>query len=366
MGKYYLNTLEQNTAHRESVITRDTAYYKDEVSFPLQAYLYIIRDYLTYGYFKETETIHCVAKRGKVDWNRTIKTQHAYFQDGEAYYLEFVTNNSQLNSNELITLIHEFCVYSSFQMVGWLFSRYMPPKPRIKFQKKLFLSVLNKKIQSTFNDRNRSLFASMRAIVLWCGENSSSSRFVYGTTRFEYVWERMIDKVYGIANKQDYFPHTIWNLNGIDIDNASLEPDSIMLWNNKVYILDAKYYKFGWTGHPGDLPESTSINKQITYGEYVAESGKFLADGKQPEVYNAFIMPFDSKGKKFFTENNIKYIGTARSTWKSNNKDYEMIQGILLDVKHLMKCAIRLDTEEIIQMAKEIDYAVMSQGIKEG
>ena len=358
-----LNTLEKNTDRRESSFFTDARDYRDDVLFPLQAYLYVIKDYFSYGYFKETEISRCVAKRGKIDWPRTIKTQRTYLQDGDAYYLDFVTKKSQLNANELITLIHEYCVYNSFKMMGWLFSQYMPKRPRIRFQKKLFLSVLNEKIQNTFNDHHKKLFINMRAIVLWLGDGSSNSRYTFGTNRFEYVWERMLDRVYGISNKQEYFPHTIWNVDGCDTDNASLEPDSIMLWNNKIYVLDAKYYRFGWSGNPGDLPESTSINKQITYGEYIAESGKFKKNGNTPIVYNAFIMPFDSKGKKFYTDKNIRYAGTARSTWKLNLKEYEFIHGILLDVKHLMKCTVKLDSDEILEMAQAIDNAVSLHAI---
>lgn len=99
----------------------------------------------------------------------------------------------------------------------------------------------------------------------------------------------MIDKVFGIPEKVEYFPKTTWNLeNGKKYDNAFLEPDSIMLHDGKVYVLDAKYYKYGWSGAPGHLPESTSINKQITYGEYIAKSEKFLKEGQHPTVYNAF------------------------------------------------------------------------------
>ena len=41
-----------------------------------------------------------------------------------------------------------------------------------------------------------------------------------------------------------------------------------LIKNNKVYILDAKYYRYGTTFFAGDMPETTSIQKQITYGEY--------------------------------------------------------------------------------------------------
>ena len=38
---------------------------------------------------------------------------------------------------------------------------------------------------------------------------------------------------------------------------------------------DAKYYKYGVTGNTRDLPESTSINKQITYGIHGSNEKKF-------------------------------------------------------------------------------------------
>lgn len=64
-----------------------------------------------------------------------------------------------------------------------------------------------------------------------------------------------------------------------------------MLYNNNIYVLDAKYYKYGATKNRFDLPESASINKQITYGEYIDAQ----ADLKNPDsvIYNAFLMPFD-------------------------------------------------------------------------
>ena len=192
--------------------------------------------------------------------------------------------------------------------------------------------------------------------VIKAVEDDEESDFRYGTFHFEYVWEKMIDRVFGIQDKEKYFPRTTWNLsNGKVYNNATLEPDTIMLINDNVYVLDAKYYKFGWSGIPGHLPESTSINKQITYGEYIAENSQFLKDGKHPVVYNAFIMPYDSKGARFHTEAPIHYIGYATSDWKSGYKKYENVMGILMDVKYLMEIDSRLDKLEIMKLAKLIE-----------
>lgn len=49
------------------------------------------------------------------------------------------------------------------------------------------------------------------------------------------------------------------------------------------------------TGKAWDLPEPTSINKQIIYGEYVANEENFKKKhGNDMKVYNVFLMPFDS------------------------------------------------------------------------
>lgn len=103
------------------------------------------------------------------------------------------------------------------------------------------------------------------------------------------------------------------------------------------------------------MPESTSINKQITYGEFIAEESQFMKDGHHPVVYNAFIMPYDSKGKRFPTGTPIHYIGSATSDWKGGDKKYENVLGILMDVKYLMGIDSRTDPSEILKLAGLIE-----------
>lgn len=349
------STLGANTERKDSEILSQGNKF-DEVAFPIQSYMYIIRDYYDRGYFREQEVVYGVAKTGKINWGRTIKTQHPYVQDNDIFYLDFMTKKNTIKENELITLIHEFCVYESFDKIGWLFTKSMPKKARIKKNKKLFISVIKTKLADTFNDRNRILLKHMIAIIEFKGDNEADKNYRYGTYRFEYVWEKMIDKVFGIENKADYFPKTSWILPQETYDNASLEPDTIMLYENNIYILDAKYYKYGVTGKAWDLPESTSINKQITYGEYVAGEEKFKKiHGENMRVFNAFVMPFDSLKSKYQENPEMIKVGCAISNWKDNNNDFEMIQGILIDVKTLMNISVRQDEDEIMKLAELIE-----------
>lgn len=349
-----INVLVKNTEKKESEIYVGLN-QDDSVGIPVRAYLYVIKDFFEHGYYKERDTYRQVAKRGKIDWSRTIKTQKPLLQDDEAYYLDFVVKKNTINEDELITIVHKYCVHESFEKFGWLFTSFVPPAPKTGLNKRMMLSVVNDKLQNTFNDRNKQLFKNMIAIIKTI-QDDAETEFRYGTYRFEYIWEKMIDRVFGISEKEEYFPKTTWNLSdGREHDNAFLEPDTIMLLNEKVYVLDAKYYKFGWSGAPRHLPESTSINKQITYGEYIAEERSFIKAGDHPVVYNAFIMPYDSKGKRFPTGTPIHCIGSATSDWKGGNKKYENVLGILMDVKYLMGIDSRKDPLEIVKLAELIE-----------
>lgn len=352
-----LSKIKETTAKRESEIY-DQYYRQSSLAFPFQAYLTVIYDYYNRGYYKEHEMQYNVSNKGKIDWGRTIKTQRLVLQDGNAFYLNFVTKKSTINENELISLIHEYCVYESFEKIGWLFTEKLPSKPRLKYHHKLFKGIVKEKLNQTFNDRNKLLFRSMMAIIDYQGEEQPQKDYKFGTNRFEYVWEMMIDRVYGIKEKAFYFPKTTWRL-GRNYNNACLEPDSIMLMEDKIFVLDAKYYKFGQTKKASDLPESTSINKQITYGEYIAENHKFdEKHGKDRKVYNAFIMPFDAFSEFWKCDETTFCIGDAISDWKAGAKEYEHVLGVLIDVKHLMQINVTEDQEEIMKLAECIENYV--------
>lgn len=341
-----ISTIESTIGHRKSGILNNAEYY-NHTGLPIQAYLSVIYDYYMRGYYREREIEYNVSERGKINWNRTIKTQKPVIQDNEVYYLDFVTRKNIINETELITLIHELCVYESFGKIGWLFTWAMPEKPRIKRNEKMFLSVLKEKLSRTFNDKNKALFQNMILIIQNLQNNGASFNYEYGTYRFEYVWEKLIDRVYGIEDKKAYFPKTAWKVQGNLHNNAVLEPDSIMLMDDKIYVLDSKYYRYGATGNLADLPESASISKQITYGEYVENN---IAKGRK--VYNAFIMPFDSE---YWNSEVIHSVGEATADWRDNTKIYEHIQAILIDIKYLMQITVRGDRGEIGKLAECIE-----------
>lgn len=327
-----LKTLLSNTNQKESQYSKVNNEF-DENKEPIQSYMYLIQDYLSNGLFKEREITYQQNNRGKINWGRTIKTQNPSISNNSLIYLDLVTKKNKIKEDDLITQIHRYCIQVSFSKIWWLYLNNNPIKETVSLDEKLFESVLNEKICNTFNDNNRLLFEHMLAIIKYKSADKSFN-FKYGTYRFEYIWEKLIDKSFGIVEKKDYFPNTRWHIKGRDSIDHTLRPDTIMISDNSVFIIDAKYYKYGVTKEISDLPWTESITKQIAYGEYVHSHDSFKTiHGEDLKVYNAFIMPYDkSKENKKI----LSHFGYATSEWKQGNGEYEEIQGILLDVKDLM------------------------------
>ena len=260
------------------------------------------------------------------------------------------------NENKLITHIHRHCVYESFSKLGWLFTPYMPEPPQIPLDIKRFIIALNDKLATTYNDKDKKLFRSMKAMLEYMDEKPSVKQFYFGTDYFENVWEKLIDRVFGIKNKKDYFPRTRWRLRkGKHKEKYPLEPDSIMLHNDKIYVLDAKYYRYGVSGNPDHLPDSSSINKQITYGEYIQRQLNLPNES----LYNAFIMPYNAAKNYFGFTTPFGNIGEAVGDWKGDTYYYERIQGIVVDTRYLMYHYTGNSKKSIIALAESIEKALV-------
>lgn len=312
------------------------------VDYPIQAFLDVLDYYMENNgnYYTETEKKTKTAASGKINWPGTIKHQKAFIKGNDLIYTNFDVDYQSPLENELITKIHKFCVYYAYQRLGWLYSSLEIPNPGVTLNKRVFVTELQKKYHHTNKDRNKRLFKSMKAMIEFIDDRILDRSFYFGTDNFETIWEKLIDKVFGIPNKEDYFPRAVWvERHGADKtkETHALMPDTIMIYKDttgkeKIYILDAKYYRYGATHNPDHLPESTSINKQITYGEYIKNT-----QGTSNEcLFNAFLMPYNKDDNKFETSD--FYVNAAESygKWRSNTENYEKIQGILVDVRYLM------------------------------
>ena len=342
----------------ESFIQAQKISHKENVVFPIHAYLYLIKEFLTNGYYFEKEVVYTKSTNGKANWAKTAKQVKPLLQDDSVFYTEFITRKIKHNENELISQIHQYCVWESFSKIGWLFSSFMPVRPRLKFNKNLFLSIIKTKLSQTFNEKTMLLFNYMIDVIEFLDKSGDSKNFTYGTNEFEYIWENMVDSAFGEKNKTKYYPHCYWDIDGkeyssdqLEFKQSALRPDTIMITdkgteNQKTFVLDSKYYRYGESKQLNHLPMSGSIIKQIAYAEYIEKKENHgELKHKSKAIYNAFIMPYESKN----ADENMKFVGSARTDYKAGDKSYYKIKAILVDTKWLMENHNRND-----KMIKEL------------
>lgn len=358
----------------EAELERKDFHSKEQnVEFPIHAYLFIINDFLNHGYYQKKEQIYKRGTSGKINWSRTIKQVRPQIADDNPVYLEFITQRTLHNENALLTLIHKYCVYESFQKLGFLFSSYKPQQAAITFNKSLFCSVIKSKIASTFNEKELLLFKNMLDMINYLDNSSEKKDFIYGTNNFHHIWEQLVDSVYGEKNKERFYPKVYWRLNGstkaFEFDSekrSSLRPDTIMITdrgkpNQKIFVLDSKYYRYGVTKNPNHLPDSSSVVKQLAYAEYIdnpKNRSKLPEDVRNnvsdSSLYNAFIMPAEN-----LSPQNIGYVSADYVLPQDSDKaekPYHKIYGILLDVRTLMFRHIPHDKQLISQLASVIAH----------
>lgn len=327
-----LRVLEAFAVKKQDSNQKDAA--GDIDSLPISSYIGVLQYYFEFGNYSETEVKYHDSDKGKISWSRTVKNKKPYFADNGAVYLDFVVKDSRLNLDSMIAQIFKYCVFISFRKIGWLYTKSSYPKPALKFNKRMFADIVRKALNETFNDTKRRLFNDMLKIINSADNKDADGGIgTYGTEGFEYIWEKMIDKAFGIKEKEIYFPKSSWVLSGGKKINHCLEPDTIMINNGKIYILDAKYYKYGCTANPMHLPDTASIQKQVTYGEFAERNFEYRSE----DVFNAFIMPFCSTGDVFKNNDIMMSIGYAETDWKEGRLNYEKIAGVLLDTKYIMR-----------------------------
>lgn len=340
--------------------------------FPIGSILFLIEDFLNRGsYYTEKEKVLGKGLPGKISWNSTIKRIKPIVSERGIAFLDFIVHKSRIKHDRLITELHKYCVYKSFELLGFLYTPALPEQGLIneadvKKNKAYYARFLDSKISETHLEQNAELFVHMKNVIQDFDSEDLISSATYGTNSFHTVWESMVDKVYGTVSKSEmdkYYPCSKWKKpNGEKLkNNAPLRPDTIMVCKDGngsecCFILDSKYYSYAAMTNDGadeseensqisvsahgSIPGTDSIQKQITYAEFIDKSktppkSEHLAKYKfdSDKIFNAFILP-----GKVNDESGIKYIGFAEADWNTlATEGYRKIHGFLLDTKTVMQ-----------------------------
>ena len=348
-------TLSADKAKIESSFSRN--------NFAMLSYLWIIKDYLENGFYINREKDLRINQKGKINWKRTIQGQ-PIVSNGNVIYKDITVEIKQ-SLDDIIVDIHKLCLKKSIDFIGWLFnidSKTFYIKPYNSALIYRYIHVLKTEIDKTFDDYKKLRLNHMFKVIEGIDGDNDSNEFVYGVDNYFYIFERMVDSIFG--NQKDlrrFNPKANWFLVSDDFKrtpSSELRPDTIFIdQSTKIaYIIDSKYYRYGFTGQIEDLPETTSIQKQITYGDYLK---KHFKDYNIKDIRNAFILPYDKHHNVFRTSELIHYIGFSTAEWKDNNEKYESIYAFLVDTKHIISFWNKGNHEKDIEMLiEQIEEAV--------
>lgn len=332
--------------------------------FPLAAFLWVINDYLVYGRYENREKEYQKGAKGKINWKKTMNS-NPVISNGNIIYTNIISEKKSQKDN-LLTEIYNYCVRKSVDSIGWLYgvtfdSEGVDYYRLFEGKKKLYLNAVNNELIHTFDDQKKIRLSNMRNVILGLDDDLISTRdIIYGVDSYDYVYERMVDSMFSkVGNIKDFYPSATWDLliEKGPVKSSNLRPDTVIVKDNKVYILDAKYYRYGTTFKTSDIPETTSIQKQITYGEYV----KMVKAGKYDGVYSAFVMPYSKTtnihNSKFNKE--MEFVGIAKAKWiDSTGETHRNIVGILLDTNFLIDNWVKKNEDNIDSIISLIEKNV--------
>lgn len=336
-------------------------------AWPIDSYLWLINDYLENGLYYNREKKLSRSNSGKIEWKRTLQ-QVPIYSDGNIIYDQLITSK-MTPANDMITHIYKLCLRQSVDKIGWLFNYNFHIQIDQLVSIKEMIMRVRKELNETFDDIKRIRFNHMLNILKTTeGDNMLSSHYSYGITNYYYVFETMVDMLFdGITGdeKKKYDPNGYWQLNGQNRFLASrLRPDTILKRNDKTYILDAKMYQYGATHDRSKLPETQSLQKQITYGDFVSNN---LRD---KNIRNAFILPYNKCLKSFindpgaikYNDSNLVYFGYAYVDWRDDEdfQDYDNIYAFGIDFNYLLNNYKNPDYEIINQFCKVIEENIKS------
>lgn len=356
---------------RTSDLSSYNTVHKQEDSFPLKAFLWIINDYLTYGRYENREKKYEHGIKGRINWKRTMHSAPV-ISNGNVIYTDIVSEKKSQKDN-LLTEIYFYCVQKAVDSIGWLYGISFDSEGidyNRLFNRKKYQTAVNYELAHTFDDQKKIRLQNMKSIIVGLDDGLvSTSEIIYGVDSYDYVFERMIDSMFSkVDNIKDFYPRAEWELElePATVPSSKLRPDTVIVkpdpdtGEKTVYIIDAKYYRYGTTFKPCDLPETTSIQKQITYGEYV----KKLREGEYSAVYSAFILPYSKETnahKERFHEN-LVFVGTGTAKWFSETETAEspnrQIAAILIDTKYLINNWVRKNDDDIEKLTALIEKQI--------
>ena len=331
-------------SHDKKIDYEDSGEHSPDASgLPIDSFQWIINDYLDNGIYIDNEKVYSQDSKGKINWKRTFKTKFLVNKKSLVYLNPIIEKNN--NIKNIISEIHAYCIDKSTETLWFLYNKISKVGNVKKPNLTNYINVINEELVRSFDDRKKLLLHHMKRIIVSEIEaNSKNDIRDYGIRHYEHVWEYIVNELYGTEDVKQYYPDATYHIKEVaEFDASKLRPDTIFRdEENNFYIIDSKYYKAGSVAQDRTrlkdiLPNTDSIQKQITYGDFVLKN--FKRKEHISDIYNAFVIPYNKEKNGFGINKNIENMGYATCNWKditSIDEKYLKIQIVFIDTKYLI------------------------------
>lgn len=293
--------------------------------------IWLMKNYEKNGLYKELIPKYRIDKKGPINWHKTIKSITPYISDNKLIYLDFIIKENTDNANNIILLTQKYIIKKCIDTLGWLYPNIkindFNPLP---YSRNICINLLRKELQLTNIDNTKKLLIHMINFLENDGDKESRNIFKdFKTEYFQNIWEDMLNEVLGNEDPSNYYPNAVWEIDNKITNASNLRPDVILKNDSKIYVLDAKYYKYGISKNINHLPQSSDIIKQLMYSEYIHTSTGL-------EAFDAFIIPYKATDSSIF-----KFVGNAKIN--INSLKNKKVVCILADTKTIMQKYIQMN-----------------------
>jgi len=312
---------------------------KDKLYNAFESNIWLIEDFLSHGVFHIREKVHSTDGRGKIDWKRTLAQLPLVSNQNIVY--EKLINYNTFQIDSVITDIYKYCLTISSDIVGWLFGFHYETKVTSFLSQGYMVSIINTALANTYLDAKKQLYHHLLNILEGVQDNQMRFRtFEVGVSSFHVIWEIMIDAVFGnVADKSAYYPNSVFeDTQKRSHKMPSLRPDTIIDLPDKFTIIDAKYYRYSSTIDWRDLPDSTSVHKQVLYADYLKRKLDVIN-----QVDSVFLLPMDKVRSNIFV--NFNFIGRFKTLETSISENDYTVYVILVDTHYICQLYINSETE---------------------
>ena len=236
--------------------------------FQFYSMSWLIRDFIDKGYYFETEKISEISNVGKINWKKTIKNNIVFIDGGNVIYKDLVRYKNNIDEGKILSQIYKCCLRFSVERLGFIYN--VEDTERSVFSMNasdvnFMLYYLHKELRATFNTYKKLLIEHLLTVLKGQQGRKKSISFSMYDKEFEYVFEFLVNNVFGTDEVGKYYDQSSYVIAGETYPSSKLRPDTIMERGTIRYVIDAKYYNYGYTNDVKDLPDSSSITKQIVY-----------------------------------------------------------------------------------------------------